>query len=143
MSQTRRATVATWPLLLLLLGGCQDESVKLAPVTGRVIFHNEAITAAEIYFNPDAKAGNRGEMGSALIGVDGTFTITTAGPKGPRDGVVPGAYKVTLGLGRRNEKELAPFKTVQTTPLTIEVPEQGLRDIVVDLDNSRIETKAP
>jgi hypothetical protein len=115
----------------------------LAPVTGRVTFHNEAITAAEIYFHPDAKAGNRGDMASALIGADGAFTITTPGPKGPRDGVVPGAYKVTLGLGRRNEKELARFKAVQTTPLSIEVPEQGLRDIVVDLDNGRIETKSP
>jgi hypothetical protein len=136
--------VAGWPLILLLLPGCgQDAAVKLAPVTGRVIFKNEAVSAAEIYFNPDAKAGNRGEMGSALLGQDGSFTITTAGPKGPRDGVVPGAYKVTLGLGRRNEKGLAPFKTVQTTTLTIEVPEQGLRDIVVDLDKGRIELTSP
>jgi len=50
---------------------------------------------------------------------------------------------VTLGLGRRPEKELAKFRSLQTTPLSIEVPEQGLRDIVVDLDNGRIDLKSP
>jgi hypothetical protein len=134
--------VGGW-LLLSLVGCGQDATVKLAPVTGRVIFKNEALTAIEIYFNPDAKAGNRGDMSSALIGQDGTFTMTTAGPKGPRDGVVPGAYKVTLGLGRRPEKELEKYRTAQATPLSIEVTEKGARDIVVNLDEGRIEMKSP
>jgi hypothetical protein len=144
MTLTRRATVAGGTWLLLFLCGCgQEATVKLAPVTGRVMFKNQALTAIEVYFNPDAEAGNHGEMGSALVGSDGTFTMTTPGAKGPRDGVVPGAYKVTLGLGRRNEKELAPYKAVQTTKLTIEVPEGGLRDIVIDLDHGRIDVKSP
>jgi hypothetical protein len=129
-------------LFLLLLSGCSDgPGAKLAPVTGRVTFKNEAVTAAEIYFNPDAKKGNEGELGTALLAADGTFTITTHHPKGPRNGVAPGAYKVTFGLGRRPEKELIKFRTVQATPLAIEVPEEGLQDVVVDLDKGRIDVK--
>ena len=39
------------------------------------------------------------------------------------------------------EKELIKFRAIQTTPLTIDVPEEGLDDIVVDLDKARIEVK--
>jgi hypothetical protein len=44
-------------------------------------------------------------------------------------------------IGRRPEKDLAKYRAVQTTPLTIEVPEEGLHDVVVDLDKGVIETK--
>jgi hypothetical protein len=129
-------------LLVLLFSGCSDGSpTKLAPVTGRVTYKNQAVTAAEIYFNPDAQKGNQGEMGSSFLAEDGTFSIATYHPKGPRTGVVPGAYKVTLGLGRRPEKDLVKFRTVQATPLTIEVPEEGLSDVVIDLDKGTIDVK--
>ena len=117
---------------LAFLCGCASsdgKGPKLAQVTGRVIFKNEAVTAAEIYFVPDAEKGNRGEGATAILQLDGSFTMET--PKGP--GVIPGSYKVKLGLGRRPEKELEKYRDVKTTPLSIDVPEQGIKDYVIEL----------
>jgi hypothetical protein len=47
--------------------------------------------------------------------------------------VVPGAYKVTLILGRRPEKELEKYRDARTTPLSVDVPEGGLRDHLIEL----------
>ena len=116
--------------------------MKLAPVTGRVVFKNQAFAPGEIYFNPDDAKGTQGEMGGAVLKPEeGTFTITTQGPKGPRDGVAPGAYRVTIGIGMRPQKELAKYRNAKTTPLTIEVPEEGYADIVVDLDKGTVVVK--
>jgi hypothetical protein len=126
-------------LLLVFLAGCggsDGRSAKLAPVSGRVLYKDQAVTAAEIYFLPDAEKGNNGTMGSAVLQEDGSFTITTY-PKG--NGVAPGAYKVTLGLGRRSDKELNKYRRVETTPLEVEVPEEGLSDLVLDLSNPKKE----
>jgi hypothetical protein len=111
--------------------GAGSSEPKLAPVQGKVLYKNQAVTAAEVYFLPDARKGNNGTMASAIVQEDGSFTMTTY-PKG--EGVSPGAYKVTLGLGRRNQKELAKYRRVETTPLEVEVPEEGLTDLVFELD---------
>jgi hypothetical protein len=120
-------------LVVLGLAGCagsDGSGPKLAPVTGRVVFKNEAVTAASIYFIPDAEKGNRGDMASAVLQTDGSFTMETY-PKGA--GVIPGAYKVTFDLGRRTEKELQPYRDVKTTPLSIDVPETGIEGRVIEL----------
>jgi hypothetical protein len=120
-------------LSLAFLCGCASsdgKGPKLAQVTGRVIFNNQAVTAAEIYFVPDAEKGNRGEGATAILQTDGSFTMETY-PKGT--GVIPGSYKVKLGLGRRPEKELDKYRDVKTTPLSIDVPEQGIKDYVIEL----------
>jgi hypothetical protein len=120
-------------VFLALLSGCHSSDgsgPKLAPVTGRVIFKNEAVTAASIFFIPDAEKGNRGEMATAILQLDGSFTMETY-PKGT--GVIPGAYKIKLDLGRRQEKELQPYRDVRTTPLSIDVPEQGIEGYVIEL----------
>jgi hypothetical protein len=125
-------------LLLLLVallvgcGGSDGGKGKLAPVKGRVLFKNEGVTAASIFFMPDAAKGNQGPMGSSMLQEDGSFTITTL-DIGP--GLRPGAYKVKLDLGRRPEKELAKFRDVKTTPLSYEVTENGLPDLVIVLDD--------
>jgi hypothetical protein len=119
-------------LFLAFLSGCgssDGSGPKLAQVTGRVIFKNEAVTAASIFFIPDAEKGNRGEMASAILQLDGSFTMETL--KGT--GVIPGAYKIKLDLGRRPEKELQPYRDVKTTPLSIDVPEQGIEGYVIEL----------
>ena len=126
---TRAGFVA---VLLVCLCGCRGNGPKskLAPVRGRVLFRDQAVTAAEIYFNPDAAQGNQGSMASSVLQEDGTFTMVTY-PN--REGVMPGAYKVTLGLGRRPEKELDKYRTVTNTPLNVVVPDEGLVDMVIDL----------
>jgi hypothetical protein len=132
MKRMQRGLAATLLLILPLLSGCGSDGrgAKLAPVTGRVIFKNEAVTAASVYFLPDAAKGNNGSMASAILQQDGSFTMDTY-PKGK--GVAPGAYRVTFDLGRRKEKELDKYRKVETTPLTYEVPEEGLADLLIDL----------
>src|ERR1700684_1217011 len=113
----RLRVVAVALLSLAFLGGCASsdgKGPKLTQVSGRVIFNNEGVTAASIYFIPDAEKGNRGDMATAILGADGSFKMETY-PKG--EGVIPGAYKIKLDLGRRTEKELDKYKDVKTTPL--------------------------
>jgi hypothetical protein len=136
MTTTKRANVAGLLFLLGLLGGCGGKDgpgARIVPVTGRVTFKNQAVTAAEIFFIPDPKKGNQGEMGSALLKPDGSFAITTIHAGRTVEGIAPGAYKVTFGLGRRPEKELARYRNVQTTPLEIDVPEEGIEDHLFEL----------
>ncbi len=125
--------VSAGMLAAFMVTGCSSSDgagPKLAPVTGRVTFKNEAVTASNLYFLPDAEKGNRGEMATAILQADGSFVMETY-PKGK--GVVPGAYKITLDLGRRSEKELKPYRDVKTTPLSVEVPEQGLENYTIEL----------
>ncbi len=141
MKVTQRGLAASLLLLLPLLGGCggsDGRGAKLAPVKGRVIYKNEGVTAASIFFQPDAAKGNSGSMASAILQEDGSFTMETY-PKG--NGVAPGAYKVTLELGRRSDKALDKFRKVDTTPLKFDVPEEGLTDLVIDLSKYAQEEK--
>lgn len=121
--------------LCVVLGvlGCGKQDgggPALAQVTGRVTFKNEAVTAASIYFIPDAEKGNRGQMASSVLQLDGSFTLDTTG-QGP--GVIPGAYKITVNVGRRPDKELQKYGDVKTTPLSVEVPAGGLKDYLIEL----------
>jgi hypothetical protein len=120
-------------LLALVPAGCGGDGpkAKLAPVRGRVLYKKQPVTAAEIYFLPDASKGNQGTMASSMLELDGSFTMITAPD---REGVMPGAYKVTLGLGRRPEKELAKYRTVQETPLKYSVPDEGLTNLTIELE---------
>ena len=124
--------IAIGLLCVLPLCGCSSDGggPKLAAVTGRVIYKNEGVTAASIYFMPDKEKGNHGEMATSLLKEDGSFTMETY-PKG--NGVIPGWYKVTFDLGRRNEQDLQKFRNVKTTPISIEVTEKGLEAHLFDL----------
>ena len=136
MMDKQRGKVTGLVFLLALLSGCggsDGRGGKLAPVSGRVLYKGQAVTAASIYFLPDADRGNNGSMGSAILQEDGSFTVTTY-PKG--DGVAPGSYKVTLDLGRRPEKELDKYRKVETTPLKVDVPEEGVTDLEWDLSKA-------
>jgi hypothetical protein len=130
-TQCRRAAIL---FFLLVLAGCTRDGggARLSPVKGRVIFKNTGLTAATIYFLPDAEKGNRGAMASAVLEEDGSFTMSTY-QNAMREGVVPGSYKVTIDVGRRNEPELQKYRQVKTSPLTIDVPEEGLEEHVFEL----------
>src|SRR5262245_58185960 len=117
-------------VFVLGCAGGSDGKAKLAPVTGRVLFEKEPVTAAEIYFMPDASKGNQGKMASSMLQLDGSFTMVTT-PGG--DGVMPGAYKVVLSLGRRPQKALDKYRAVEKTPLEFTVPEEGLKGLVIEL----------
>jgi hypothetical protein len=121
-------------VLVFLAAGCagpDGPKPKLAPVRGKVVFKGEPLAGAEIYFRPDASKGNQGDMASGAVLLDGSFTMVTIPD---RDGVMPGAYKVTLGLGRRPEKELVKYRAIETTPLKYTVPDEGLPNLVIELE---------
>jgi hypothetical protein len=129
--ERRAFTLGAAALAAFLLAGCRGEPLaKLAPVRGKVVFKNKPVSAAEIYFLPDGSKGNQGSMATSVLQEDGSFTMITYPD---RPGVMPGAYKVTLGLGRRPEKELDKYKTVEKTPLEYKVPDGGLTDLVIEL----------
>jgi hypothetical protein len=143
MRRAQRAKAAGLLALAVLLGGCSSDGsgVKLAPVTGRLVWKKQAVRAAEVFLIPDKDKGNQGEQGNALLAAeDGHFTVQTSHPKGPRNGVAPGAYKVIVSMGRTPDKELIKYRMAQSTPLHLDVPEGGLEDIVIDLDKGKIET---
>ena len=128
----RFAILSLIALLAVGLAGCRaNPKPKLAPVKGRVVFQDQAVTAADIYFIPDASKGNEGSMASSVLQEDGSFTLSTH-PLG--DGAMPGAYKVMLSLGRRPEKELNKYRRVETTPLEYTVPAEGLTDLLIKLE---------
>jgi hypothetical protein len=140
MTHSRRGFIVASLFLISLVCGCgrDGSGAKLVPVKGRVTFKNEGVTAASLYFLPDAAKGNRGTMASAILQEDGSFTLSTP-PN--RDGVAPGAYKVTFDLGRRPEPELAKFRTVERTPVEFDVPEEGLKDLQIELDKYKDKPK--
>jgi hypothetical protein len=115
-------------LVLLASAGCGGP--KLVPVNGKVTYKGEPITAAEIYFKPDPPGSSGTCLASSVLEEDGTFTMTTY-PHG--DGVAPGRYKVVLSLGRRTGKALDKYRRADKTPLGVEVPPEGLRDLVFEL----------
>jgi hypothetical protein len=128
----RLAGVAVGLALLGLGAGCGSSDgggPALVPATGKVTFKNEGLTAASIVFTPDAEKGNRGQMATAVLQQDGSFTMETY-PKGA--GVVPGAYKVSV-ITRRPDAELEKYKDAKTTPLSVDVPEGGLKDKLFEL----------
>jgi hypothetical protein len=133
--------MASWkPVHLLVLsavvlsgcGGSDGSKGKLAPVSGRVLFKDEGVSAGEIYFMPDEAKGTHGALASSALQEDGSFTLAT---NEVGTGVRPGSYKVTILLGRRPEKELKKFRDVKTTPLTYDVTEEGLTDLLITLDD--------
>ena len=125
--------VAIGVCLLAFVSGCaksDGDKPTLASVTGRVTFNNKAVTAATIAFMPDAAKGNRGQMATSVLQLDGSFTMETY-PHGA--GVMPGSYKVTVLTGQRPEPELQKYRDVNTTPLSIDVPEGGISGQMFEL----------
>jgi hypothetical protein len=125
-----RSAFLFWLLIAPLGCGSNTAKPKLAPVRGRVVYQDQAMTSADIYFQPDTSKGNEGAMASSPLQRDGSFTLTTY-PHG--EGVLPGAYKVTLSMGRRKDKSLDEYRHVETTPLEYTVPAEGLTDLLIEL----------
>lgn len=114
----------------LVCAGC-GSSLKLVPVSGRVQYGDgRPVTAASICFIPDADKGNNGQLASGLLAEDGTFTLRTY-PHG--EGAMIGPYKVTISLGRGTPRKLAKYTRVKDTPFQIDVPPEGLADLVLTL----------
>lgn len=120
-------------LLISLLAcvGCGKAGPELVPVHGRVTYGDgRPVTAASICFTPDPDAHSEGILSSSLLMEDGSFDLRTY-PHG--DGAMIGSYKVTISLGRGTTPSLAKYTRLKDTPFKIDVPAEGIPDLVLTL----------
>lgn len=122
-----------WMAVLVSLAvtiGCGPAGPKLVPVRGRVVYADgRPVTAASVCFTPEAATDDL-KLATSLLMEDGTFTLRTY-PDG--DGAMIGAYKVTISLGRGTPRNLAQYTRLKDTPFKVDVPEQGLADLLFTL----------
>lgn len=129
-SKQRRSCLGMMAALVLAWAGCGG-GPKLVPVNGRVEYGDgRPVTAASICFIPDAEKGNTGQLATSLLAEDGAFTLRTY-PHG--DGAMIGPYKVTISLGRGTSRKLAKYTRQNDTPFRIDVPPEGIADLVLTL----------
>lgn len=129
MSAPRRL-ISMGLFFALAAAGCGG-GPKLAPVRGRVLYADgRPVTAASVCFTPDATKGNTGQLATGLLELDGTFALRTH-PHG--EGAILGPYRVTVSLGRGTPRKLAKYTRADATPFQIDVPPEGLTDLVLTL----------
>jgi hypothetical protein len=121
-----------WLVLLgtaALLAGCGGP--RPAPVRGVVRYNGKPMCPGMLHFLP---VGGEGKQAYAALQQDGSFTVKT---QGEGDGALPGVYKVTVSRGLGNPPDLADYDTQEKTPITVEVPANGLENWVLDVPLKR------
>lgn len=149
-----------WPPVVflpvcLLASGCGGDKV---PAAGVVLFEGKPVERAIVTFIPaDNNPSLPGiRQGSALTNENGEFAVVT----GNSNGVYPGLYKVVISkrelppgapapkdetdmIGRaraaRAMRETLPalYTKESSTPLEIEIPKRGAKDLRFELKSSR------
>jgi hypothetical protein len=109
-----------------LLVGCSSGRPTLVPVTGRVLFNGEGVTAGSIHLHPGASAEYSKDNPSSLLQTDGSFSFKTF-PFG--HGVAPGEYVVTLSPEVAQRLSHPKYASVTESPWKIEVVPPGLNDL--------------
>ncbi len=116
-------------VLLAFLVGCKDKPT-LVKVTGKVVdAKGVALTAGSIYFHPAPGNPYAGQQPSCQLGEDGSFTMRTF-PYG--EGIPPGTWKVTLSPDLASRIRKPDYADPAKTAWTVEVPAEGLRDVVLE-----------
>ncbi len=116
-------------MLCLMVTGCGSDAPDLVEVTGKAIHNQQPLVAGSIWFHPDPSNEVQGEPSSCVLQMDGSFTMRTY-PYG--DGVPPGKYKVTLSPELAGRIKLPNYGDPAKTPLELVVPNDGLKDIIVE-----------
>jgi hypothetical protein len=115
---------------LLVLAGCGG-GPKLVKVTGKVYYQDKPYPLALVWFMSESPSG--GQPAQARADQDGLFTMATPNAG---DGVVPGRYKVGIRFGTKGPpppRGLLKYSHVKTTPVTVDVPPDGLTDYELKL----------
>jgi hypothetical protein len=120
-----------------LVTGCAKESVKLAPVAGKVTVGGQPVTSGQVSLIPLSKEEKTPGLMTGTIDSSGNYKILTAG----KDGAPLGKYKVTVTPAMRAAPadKKAPamsysqvFMDANKSTLTIEVvdnPPPGKYDL--------------
>jgi hypothetical protein len=131
-------SVAISCFLPLPVGGCSGPGPQLVNVRGQVLDSDgKPVFPGSIWFvagGPAASAPGGVLDASSMLYEDGSFKLRTY-PHG--DGAMVGRYRVTLSLGAGSSPKLAKYAGPRTTPLTVDVPQQGLDNLVLHLDSSQ------
>jgi hypothetical protein len=132
--------------LLLAAAGCGDPDGigDTLPVSGRVIIDKTAAPTGVVTFIPDESRGNHLKAAAVGTVVQGEFSLTTQSASGSRPGAPAGWYKVTVatvappgaatpaGTRPMRGPAVAPrYATSATTPILVEVKENGTYDLKV------------
>lgn len=126
-----------WMIIAILAcaAGCGP---KLVPVSGQVTWNGKPLEYAMIVFFPENPSM---PTASGSTRADGNFSLLTAQPKS-QPGAFPGKYKVTvtktetivvIQTGNQIWKQVdrlpLQYKDRAETPLTVEVPKEGVTDL--------------
>ncbi len=121
-------------LLLLMMSGCGERGPVLVPVKGKLLDKvGNPIFPGSVWFIVDgqkAEGPGAAKDASSLLHEDGSFTLRTY-PYG--EGAMVGRYRVTISLGAGSSPRLAKYAGPKTSDVVVDVPEQGLTDLVVRL----------
>ena len=120
--------VAGWVAIGL---GCGKPGLKLVPVSGVVVNGTKPVSRVAMSFAADTSGG--GETLDAYGSTDGegrfTMQTVTHGPGAP-----PGRYKVIITTDGPSGRLIpASITSLTTTPLIVEVPQDGTQDLKLDL----------
>ena len=131
-----------WALLPLMLGGCGEQGPDLVPVKGRLLDNQgKPVFPGSIWFVVDGTTSSPTPAGldaSGMLQEDGSFSIRTY-PHGEE--AMVGRYRVTLSLGAGSSPKLAKYAGPRTSILVVDVPKEGVTDLVIRLDaDSRAES---
>jgi hypothetical protein len=124
---------------VVLVSGCGGaERIGTVPAKGKILFNGQPLAGASIRFYPE-----KGPAASGFSNDAGEFVMET---NGDNPGVLPGTHQVTIEkIGPPDPKdEYAPrerlipekYATIQTSGLTVTVPNEGKTDIVIDLQGN-------
>lgn len=90
---------------LLAMSGCGGaSSIGAVPVTGTVTLDGQPVEGAAVTFAPQEK----GRAAAGVTDASGKFVLMTERPK---DGAVPGAYRVGITKYERSVNRIAPGET--------------------------------
>jgi len=127
--------------LLSVVSACKKSSVKLYPVTGKVLFKGQPAEGAQVVFRPAGEAtGNNAQSATAQqnpfgdVKSDGTFTLRTE-PLG--EGAPAGDYAVMISWYTRtnlhdplSSKSKLPAKySDPTTPILKATVKEGKNEL--------------
>lgn len=126
----RAAIVAALSTVIALVAGCGPTPPKMVSMNGTAKHKGQPLTAGSVWLTPDTGNSYTGEKPSGQLQLDGSFTVSTF-PYG--QGVPPGAYKVTFTPGLASRIGKPDYGDPVKTPLKLVVPEDGLKDYVIDI----------
>jgi hypothetical protein len=104
---------------LLIAWGCADDGLpKRYPVRGEVTYNGTPLSHGNIHFLP---RGGNGRAASGTIR-DGSYDLTTLTP---RDGAIPGAYRVTVTAVERTDESTKILARTPGAPAGYDAPYFG------------------